>query len=299
MQTFKIKVKPQIDRLDLYLVSKTKEISRSKIQRFIKEGQVRVNGEAATSNYKIASGDLITLELPSPKAVQIKAEKLSLKVIYEDDDLIVIDKPAGVVVHPTNDHTSGTVVNWLLDHLKGFDKDFTEDSRPGVVHRLDKGTSGLLVIAKNPPAAEKLKKQFSRRMVKKKYLALVSGELVKPFGTIKGKIGRDSRSFQKFAVREDGKEAETEYRLFQRYPGASLLEVYPRTGRTHQIRVHLSSIGKPIVGDKLYGGKTALNRPFLHAAALSFLHPTTGKPLNFESPLPPALQAYLDKLSLK
>ncbi|MDP2671251.1 MAG: RluA family pseudouridine synthase [bacterium] len=298
MQIFKVRVKPVEDRLDRFLASQTKNLSRSKIQKLIVEGKILVNKKGVGQNYKIHSGDTITLNLPPPKDTEIKAEDMPVKVLYEDSDLLVIEKESGVVVHPTSDHTSGTIVNWLLFHTKNLAV-AEEGIRPGVVHRLDKGTSGLLILGKNSQTTQELKKQFAARQVTKKYTALVIGEMAKPFGSIKTNIGRHPRSFQKFAVLEAGKEAETDYRVVKQFQGFTLVSVFPKTGRTHQIRVHLSSIGFPIVGDKLYGAPADLGRLFLHASEIEFSHPRTGKILKFFSELPDALQAYLDGLSLK
>jgi len=294
MQIFKIKVKPKSARLDRYLQAQLKDLSRSKIQKLIEEGNILVNKEASSSGYKVRSGDLVVFNPPSPKETEIKAEKLPVKVVYEDPDIIVVDKIAGMVVHPTADHTSGTLVNWLLYHVKEMAKE--NDIRPGIVHRLDKNTSGLLVVGKNLDATENLKKQFASRRVRKKYLALVEGKLSKPFGVVKERIGRHPLSFQRFAVQEEGKEAETDYRVLEDFEKYTLLAVSPKTGRTHQIRVHLSFLGHPIAGDRLYGAKKAWQRLFLHASSLEFKHPTTGRELKFESPLPTDLQAFLDKL---
>lgn len=296
MQIFKVKVKPQIDRLDLFLVDQTKNLSRSKIQKLIEEGFVLVNKERVVAGYKLRKGDLITLNQPAPKPTEILPEKLNIKVVFEDDDLIVIEKEAGIVVHPTADHTQGTVVNWLLDHLG---KSESDDLRFGIVHRLDKGTSGLLVIAKTTQALEGLKKQFAVRKVDKMYLALVMGRLEKPFGVIREPIGRHPKSFQKFAITGDGKPAETEYRVKREFSKFTLVEAFPKTGRTHQIRVHFASLKHPLVGDKLYGGKMLTKRPFLHAAYLKFKHPKTEEKLEFRSKLPEDLEVFLQKLDEK
>ncbi len=295
MQVFKIKVKPQIDRLDSFLRLQLKDLSRSKIQRLIQEGNILVNQHTVSSGYKIRLGDLIVFNPPAPQPTQIRPERLQVKIIYEDSDILVIDKEAGMVVHPTADHVSGTVVNWLLDHVGGGN--FEDKLRPGIVHRLDKNTSGILIIGKNLAATEELKKQFASRKVKKTYLALVEGNLTKPFGVIKERIGRHPKSFQRFAVSADGKEAETEYRVLRSLDNYSLLEVYPKTGRTHQIRVHFAHHNHPLVGDRLYGAKKPWQRIFLHAAEIEFQHPTSGKVVHFSSPLPNDLQAFLDKLS--
>ncbi|MCH7541819.1 RluA family pseudouridine synthase, partial [Patescibacteria group bacterium] len=217
-----------------------------------------------------------------------------LKIVFEDRSILVIDKDAGMVVHPTADHPSGTLVNALLHHLKSIPES-GETLRPGIVHRLDKGTSGLLVVAKTQEALDFLKKQFKERRVVKKYLALVRGKIEPPVGTIEKPIARHHKNRKKFAVSQEGKDSVTVYRVVDVLKELfSLVEVEPKTGRTHQIRVHLSSIGHPIVGDRLYGGKPAA-RMFLHASYLEFTHPQRRKKISFASKLPENLEVILQK----
>lgn len=260
-----------------------------------------VNGRKVDPDFELSKGDSVSIDLPAPTPTQVKAEKINLKIVYEDSDILVIDKEEGMVVHPTLDHPSGTVVNALLYYLK-LPSENLEDLRPGIVHRLDKGTSGLLVIAKNSRSLEKLKDQFKTRKIKKKYIALVKGKVEPRGGDIEKPIGRHPTNRKKFAVQEDGKEAQTYYNVIEyiggKREGFSLVEVSPKTGRTHQIRVHMSSLGYPIVGDRLYGGKPA-TRIFLHASSLEFSHPTTGKLVLFESPLPKNLEEILNKVKEK
>jgi 23S rRNA pseudouridine1911/1915/1917 synthase len=293
MQVLKVLVKPQKDRLDQFVSEKIRSLSRSKAKKLIEENFILVNNKPAQPSYKVAKGDRIKVEIPVQKQIKIKPEAIALEIVYEDKDLIVINKPAGMVVHPTLNHTQGTVVNALLSHLEKLP---TSDNRPGIVHRLDKNTSGLLIIGKTLEAVEDLKRQFKNRIVKKTYLALVHGRVEKERGQIKGRLNRHPTLRSKFIVSEEGKEAETLYRVLERFKTATLLEVEPLTGRTHQIRVHLSFLGHPIVGDKLYGGKMFLKRQFLHARSLELFHPVSKKVLKFESQLPKDLSGYLEKL---
>lgn len=295
MQVLKVSVKPQKDRLDQFVSDSIKSISRSQAKKLIKAGYILVNDHAIEPSYQVRKGDKVSVERPAPKEVSLKAENIDLKIIFEDEDLIVIDKPAFLVVHPTLDHPSGTVVNALIHHLHKLST--TDSLRPGIVHRLDKNTSGLLVIAKNEASLESLKKQFKDRSVSKEYLALVTGRIEKEWGTIEGPIIRHPKFKSKFTVGVGGKTASTEYKVVKRFEKYTLLLLKPLTGRTHQIRVHLASIGSPIVGDKLYGGKMLLNRQFLHASRLQITHPKTLKKLTFESPLPTDLTQLLDKLT--
>lgn len=293
MQVLKVLVKPQKDRLDQFVADSIKNISRSKANKLIKNGNILVNEVSLTPDYRVRKGDKVMVEVPVEKGVSLKAEKLPLKVIFEDSDIIVVDKQSDLVVHPTLDHPSGTLVNALISHLGNFAE---ESARPGIVHRLDKNTSGLIVVAKNQESLESLKNQFKGRSVQKEYLALVGGVVAKEKGIIQGAIARHPRFKQKFTVAPEGKEATTEYKVERRFKKFTLLRLHPLTGRTHQLRVHLSHIGHPIVGDKLYGGKMILSRQFLHASELSFKHPVTGNALVFESSLPDDLEKTLQKI---
>lgn len=296
MQVLKVLVKPQKDRLDQFVSDSIKSISRSSAKNLIKEGFILVNDHGVDPSYRVRKNDKVIVERPAQKEVSLQPEKIDLKIVYEDTDIIVIDKQPFLVTHPTLDHPSGTVVNALLFHLKDLGK--SDSLRPGIVHRLDKNTSGLLVIAKNENSLENLKRQFKERSVKKEYLALVNGEVEKEWGIIEGAIGRHPKFKQKFILDPAGKEAVTEYRVIKRYPKFTLVSLHPLTGRTHQLRVHLSHLRHPIVGDKLYGGKMILNRQFLHASKLEITHPTSAKKLIFESELPGDLKAILEKLNI-
>lgn len=301
MREIKLRVKPKDARIDKYLASLIKSLSRSKIKKLIKQGHILVDGQKVAPDYELKKGNAITVEIPAPAPAQIRAENIPLKIIYEDPDILVIEKQAGLVIHPTIDHPSGTLVNALLHHL-GAITGFGESFRPGIVHRLDKGASGLLAVAKTQKALLSLKEQFKARRVVKKYLALVKGRLEPPVGKIDAPISRHPGNYRKFTVSQDGKEALTTYKVVEVFPpkskrqtGFTLVEVEPKTGRTHQIRVHLSYIGHPIYGDRLYGGKP-FSRIFLHATFLEFTHPQTKERVKFESPLPTDLQKVLEDL---
>ncbi len=295
MQVLKIKVKPQIDRLDQVVANLIKQLSRSQAKKLIDQGSITVNNHSVDPSYRVAKGDTIKVEIPLPKTVSLAAENIPLKIVYEDSVVIVIDKPAGLVVHPTLDHPSGTVVNALINHLGKQEE--SDSLRPGVVHRLDKDTSGLLVLGKTTAATDNLKKQFKDRLVSKNYLALVSGVVEKEKGVIEAPIARHPKFRSKFTVSADGRAAVTEYSVARRFKNATLVLLKPLTGRTHQLRVHLASFGHPIIGDKLYGGKMLLNRQFLHASYLSFSHPVRNVKLEFESSLPDDLEKYLATLT--
>ena len=297
MRKIKISVTPKISRLDLFLAREIKNLSRSRIKKLINEGNISVNKELVDPNYKPVRGDEIEIEIPAPKSTEVKPENIPLKIVFEDSDVLVIDKEPGMVTHPTLDHPSSTVVNALLFHLKNK-LSVKEDLRPGIVHRLDKDTSGLLVIAKTEKSLTSLKKQFKDRGVTKKYVCLVQGKMKKSLGKIEGAIDRHKVNRRKFTVANSGREAITKYKLIKNINDKySLLEVEPKTGRTHQIRVHLAHIGHPVVNDKLYGGKMIGKRQFLHATYLAFTHPKTGKTVIFKSSLPTDLQKILDKIS--
>lgn len=293
MQVLQVKVKPQKDRLDQYVSDSIKTLSRSKANKLIKAGHILVNKISLTPDYRVRKNDKITVEVPAEPSVSLKAENIPLTIIYEDTEVIVIDKQPGLVVHPTLDHPSGTLVNAVLSHLGKFAE---RSFRPGIVHRLDKNTSGVLVVAKNQESLEILKSQFKKHQVEKKYIALVSGRVEKEKGVISQGIERHPKFKQKFIASSEGKEAVTEYRVLQRFDRFTLLELRPLTGRTHQLRVHLSNLGHPIVGDKLYGGKMLLSRQFLHAVELSFDHPKTKKRMRFEAKLPEDLEKVLSRI---
>jgi 23S rRNA pseudouridine1911/1915/1917 synthase len=276
------------ERLDRYLGQRL-ELSRTHIQKLIAEGFVTVNGQIAKAGLKLNIGDRLRVVLPPPPPSPLTPEAMPLDIIYEDDDLLVIDKPAGLTVHPAPGHPVHTLVNAILarfPHLAAL----SDSLRPGIVHRLDRDTSGVMVVAKNSSAQAKLVEQFKARSVAKAYLVLVKGHLTPENGVIEAPIGRDPRDRKKMAVVAKGREARTEYRVKKYVGDYTLLEVFPETGRTHQIRVHFGAIGFPVVGDKVYGVKSPfLSRQFVHASRLGFKLPATGRYREFKSELPPDL----------
>ncbi|MCL4387174.1 MAG: RluA family pseudouridine synthase [Patescibacteria group bacterium] len=282
-------------RVDKFLADNISDLSRAKIKRLIKDGLVRTTGHLLEPNYRIRQGEEITVRIPPEEEFKLEQEEIPLKIKYEDQDCLVVDKQAGLVVHPAVGHLKGTLVNAVLNHVSGM---VTKEAvRPGIVHRLDKDTSGLIVIAKNEKALEYLKNQFKKRKVVKKYLALVHGQIKEDFGVIRARIGRHPVKRQKFSVTPKGKESETEFKVVKRFRDFTLIEAQPKTGRTHQIRVHFSYLSHPLVGDSLYGGKQLLGRQFLHAATLGFKLPSTEKYVEFFSELPQDLKEFLSKLT--
>ena len=284
------------DRLDVFLASQLSDLSRSRIHQLIKQGHVLLNQEPTRPAQKIQAGDHISITVPPPEPTDLIPQDIPLTVVYRDDELLVIDKPAGLTVHPGPGHPAGTLVNALLalePSLPGIGGVL----RPGIVHRLDKDTSGLMVVAKSDQAHRELSRQLKAREVTKGYQALVKGKVEPLQGTIVASIGRDPQHRKCMAIVAEGREAETRYRVLQYFEAYTLLEVFPKTGRTHQIRVHFSSRGHPLAGDNVYGGRSPfLQRHFLHAHLLGFHHPKTGQYLEFTSPLPPDLQVVLEQL---
>jgi 23S rRNA pseudouridine1911/1915/1917 synthase len=309
-RTLTVERAPSGIRLDVWLVGAAPQLSRARIQALIAEGHVLVDGHPARASSKVRGGESVSLTIPAPVAAVPAPEDIPLRVVYEDKRLLVIDKPAGLVVHPGAGQAQGTLVNALLHLVKDL-SGVGGVLRPGIVHRLDRGTSGLLVVAKDDEAHRALVRQFAGRTVEKEYLAIVHG-LPKPkTGTIALPIGRDPVHRQKMSVRAPrGRAARSDYAVVEALDGAALVRVRIHTGRTHQIRVHLASLGHPVAGDPAYGGsrapsarrpeaKTALlslTRPALHAARLSFTHPETGLRLTFESPLPLEITSVLSAL---
>jgi 23S rRNA pseudouridine1911/1915/1917 synthase len=283
-------------RLDKFVGEKCPELSRTHAQELIDQGLITVNSKPAKPSLKLNIGDKIKISIPPEPPATLEAENIPLKIIYEDADLLVIDKPAGLAVHPAPGHPTHTLANAVLNYLPGLAAD-ADSLRPGIVHRLDKDTSGLIVVAKNRVAQANLSDQFKSRTVSKSYLVLVKGKLTPEKGIIEADIGRDPRHRQKMAVVSGGREARTNYKVIRYYGNHSLLEIKPETGRTHQIRVHLAAIGYPVVGDATYGITSPhLSRQFLHAARISFSLPSTGQRVEFESPLPEDLQKALNKI---
>ena len=286
------------DRLDRYLAGRCADLSRTRLTRLIGDGLVAVNGGGAKASMTVHRGDEITLVVPPPAPTSLEAEALPLAIVYEDADLLVVDKPPGLPVHPSPGHPSHTLVNALLAHCTDL-SGIGGVLRPGIVHRLDMDTSGLVVVAKHDAAHQALARALKERRVTKVYLALVWGRPQPPEGSIDAPIARDPRNRKRMAVVSGGREAQTSYRTLESHEEVTLLELRPRTGRTHQIRVHLASIGHPIVGDAVYGRRKTdlVTRQFLHAAGLGFRLPSTGEHREFTAPLPPDLQQALARAS--
>jgi 23S rRNA pseudouridine1911/1915/1917 synthase len=277
-------------RLDRYVVRSCPQFSRAWVQKLFDHGLVLVNGRPVKSGDKARAGDQIEITLPPPEPSPLKGEAIPLDIIYEDADVIVVDKPAGLTMYPAAGHAEHTLLNAVLHHVPGL-AESGQGLRPGVVHRLDRDTSGVVVIAKNSPAREYLIGQFKARTVKKVYLVLVQGTIHPPKGRIEAPIGRHPTNRQRMAVVERGRAASTAYAVKQYVNGHSLLEVTLETGRTHQIRVHFAAIGYPVVGDAIYGVKSPmLKRQFVHAHRLGFRLPSTGEFCEFVSPLPEDLE---------
>ena len=286
-------------RLDAYIAKKCEELSRTMIQRLIENGNVLVDGREKKISYKVQIGEVIQLNVPEAKEIGIKAQNIPLDVVYEDDDIIVVNKPKGMVVHPANGNPDSTLVNAIMAHCKGRLSGIGGEIRPGIVHRLDKDTSGLLIVAKNDKAHINLSEQIKNREVKKIYIAFVRGVVSENEATINMPIGRSSKDRKKMEVRKDGKEAITHFKVLKRYDKYTLLEVKIDTGRTHQIRVHMAQIGHSVVGDMVYSnGKNefGIQGQMLHAKSLDFKHPITGKETHLEAELPEYFTEILNQL---
>ncbi|MDO8612395.1 MAG: RluA family pseudouridine synthase, partial [Dehalococcoidia bacterium] len=285
MKTLELTADRPGERLDVFLSRAVADLSRSQARRLIDDGLVTVDGTPERPSYRLPGGARVTATLPPVEDAEPAAERIPLTIIYQDEDVIVVDKPAGLTVHPAPGHPSGTLVNALLALAPEL-ADLRDRVRPGIVHRLDRDTSGLLVVARNERARDDLIRQMKQREVSKTYLALVQGVPQPPQGTIEAPIGRHPRNRKKMAVVAGGREAETRYRVREAVDGFALLEVEPVTGRTHQIRVHLAAIGHPVAGDSVYGKRSDLvGRQFLHAWRLAFDLPSSGRRVEFESPL--------------
>ena len=309
-QIFSVTKEDAGERLDAFLSHRIEGWSRARLQRLIEDADVLVNGRLAKSSFKLHQGDEIEVDLVSAPSATFVPENLPIEVAYEDDDLIVVNKPAGLVVHPAAGIESGTLANALAFHFQKLSKS-SGPARPGIVHRLDKGTSGLMVVAKTESTHEHLADQFRAREVFKSYVALIHGQLEKDFGRIDQAIARDPRNRTRMAVVRGGRPALSIYKVRQRFQRFTLLDVELKTGRTHQIRVHLAWLKHPVVGDEVYGGgrdKTVsdprarsqigkLGRQFLHAELLRFQHPRTGEWMSFVAPLPSELIELLNTLT--
>lgn len=286
-------------RLDSYISDNMDKISRSFAQKLIENQQVTINGKNEKASYKVCAGDNIQVDVPEAQGTKLKAQDIPVDVVYEDKDIIVVNKPKGMVVHPANGNPDGTLVNAILAMCKDSLSGIGGEIRPGIVHRLDKDTSGLLIIAKNNEAHVKMSKQIQDRLVTKKYIALIRGVVKDDEATIDMPIARSKVDRKKMAVDKDGKQAVTHFKVIKRYRGYTLLEIKIDTGRTHQIRVHMAKIGYPVVGDMVYSnGKNefGVEGQMLHAKSLEFSHPITGKKMHLEAQLPEYFKKVLEEL---
>lgn len=286
-------------RLDSFLCQKLEELSRNSIQNIIEVGGVSLNGKVLKKNYKLDGGETFSVDIPELKTVEITAENIPIDIIYEDEDIVVINKPRGMVVHPAVGNWSGTLVNALMYHCGDSLSGINGEIRPGIVHRIDKDTSGLLVVAKNDKAHQNLAEQMKQHTAGRIYSAVVIGNIRDDLGTIHKPVGRHKTERKKMAVVEGGREAVTHFKTLERYPGYTYMSFELETGRTHQIRVHMASIGHPILGDSLYGAgqnKWNFSGQCLHAGVLKLTHPITGEEMTFTAPLPQYFEEILMKL---
>jgi len=296
--TFAVEEEQHLERIDTFITAQNDEWSRSQVQIWLKEDLVLVNGEKVKRNYKVKQGDEISVSVPDPKPLEIIAENIPLEIYYEDSDVIVVNKPRGMVVHPALGHETGTLVNALMYHCKDL-SGINGVLRPGIVHRIDKDTSGLLMVAKNDVAHEKLAEQLREKTTVRKYIAIVHGVIEHEEGTIDAPIGRDKSDRQSMTVTDDNaKEAVTHFRVLERFEEFTLVECQLETGRTHQIRVHMKYIGFPLAGDPKYGPRKTLDLggQALHAAVLGFKHPRTGEYMEFSSPIPKVMEDVIEHL---
>jgi len=286
------------ERLDRFLADRLPDLSRVQVQRLIKTGLATVNDQPAKPAYRVEPGDRVVVRVPEASEPMIRPEPIPLQIVYEDDYLLAVDKPAGMVVHPAAGHTGGTLVNALLAYCPQV-ADVGGVDRAGIVHRLDKDTSGVLLVAKDPETHAVLQRQFKHRQVRKTYLALVEGRVYPKEGIVEAPVGRDRRARKRMAVTRTGRPAVTQYRAVEYFSDHTLLQIRPHTGRTHQVRVHLAWLGYPVVGDRVYGRRrqTLLpHRHFLHAQELVFTHPAMKEKVTLTAPLPPDLKAVLARL---
>ncbi|EGQ27260.1 ribosomal large subunit pseudouridine synthase D [Sporosarcina newyorkensis 2681] len=285
------------NRIDKALALLQPDWSRTQIQQWVKDERIQVNGSFIKSNYKVKTGDVVSVEQPEPEAYDIEAEDLNLEIVYEDQDVLVVNKPVGMVVHPSPGHLSGTLVNGLMHQCTDL-SGINGVMRPGIVHRIDKDTSGLLMVAKNDKAHVSLVDQLVEKSVNRVYTALVHGHIPHDNGTIDAPIGRDPRDRQKMAVVDNGKNAVTHFKVLERFGDYTLVECRLETGRTHQIRVHMKYIGYPLVGDPKYSPRKTIDYggQVLHAGTVGFQHPSTGEYMEFTAPLPENYQQLLNEL---
>lgn len=302
-EEFKAEYTPgeKILRIDRFLGSRLEQVSRSYLQKLVKDGAVLVNGKPVKSSYKVENGDRIRLEIPDAVEPEIEAEPMELDILYEDSDIILINKPKGMVVHPAAGHYSGTLVNGLMAHCKNELSGINGVMRPGIVHRIDMDTTGVLIVCKNDKAHNAIAEQLKVHSITRKYYAIVHGVLKADTGTVNAPIGRHPVDRKKMSINEkNGKEAVTHYRVLRRFRRFTFVECQLETGRTHQIRVHMASIGHPLLGDQVYGPAkvpfSGLQGQTLHAGVLGIIHPSTGEYMEFTAPLPSYFEAVLKKL---
>ncbi len=303
MKKYKVENGEENKRIDAYIPIKDSKISRTSAQRMIESGEILVNGKITKASYKVTIGDEIIVDVKEAKSIDLKAQDIPIEVIYEDKDIIVVNKPKGMVVHPANGNPDGTLVNAIMSICKDSLSGIGGEIRPGIVHRIDKDTSGILIVAKNDLAHINMSEQIKNHEVKKTYIALVRGTLKENEATIDMPIARSTKDRKKMAVAPNGKRAITHIKVIKRYDNKyTLLKINIETGRTHQIRVHLAQIGYPIVGDTTYSnGKNefGIEGQCLHAKSLQFKHPTTGKEMKLEAALPKYLEDIINKLDLR
>lgn len=304
-------------RIDKFLAEEINLISRSKIKEFIILKNIKVNGKYVKPSFKLSLGEIININLPPIESSFLKPEKIFFQIIFEDDDIIIINKPSNLVVHPGAGNKSGTLVNGLVFHFKNL-SEVNGEIRPGIIHRLDKDTTGIIIIAKNDHSHKFIANQFEKRTISKKYIALVWGLVKKNFGKIQTPIIRDNKKRTLFKTGKNGRDALTEYKVLERFEHLTLVELYPKTGRTHQIRVHMSSIGHPIFSDTNYGGGAnkakefqpkianefsrllkGINRQALHAISISFYHPKTNKKETYIAPIPEDISKIISEVRLE
>ena len=287
-------------RLDKYLAEQFPEQTRSYLQKLIKDGEVLVNGKNVKTGYQLSKGDEVSVNIPEPKELDVEPQKMDLDIVYEDDDVILINKPKGMVVHPAPGHTTDTLVNGLLYHCKDNLSGINGVARPGIVHRIDRDTTGILIVCKNDMSHNSIAAQLKEHSINRRYRALVHGNLKEDTGTVEGAIGRHPIDRKKMSINEkNGKPAVTHYTVLERFGNYTLIECKLETGRTHQIRVHMSSIGHPLVGDEVYGPAKCpfkLQGQCLHAMVLGFVHPRSGEYMEFSAELPEYFEELLRKL---
>ncbi|UCE39796.1 MAG: RluA family pseudouridine synthase [Candidatus Aminicenantes bacterium] len=298
-KTFRVDLSDEGKRLDVFLSQRIKELTRSQLQKKLGKNLVKINGVPRKSSFRLNEGDLVECDFVSQEIEALLPENIPLKILYKDDHVIVLEKPTGLVVHPGAGRRNGTLVNGLLYHYPGIEK-IGPKERPGIVHRLDKETSGLMVVARTEEAYSALQRQFKQRLVEKIYLGLVWGKISKQEGIINWAVGRHVKHGERMSVKtKKPRTAETHFKIQKEYLGLTLLEIKPVTGRTHQIRVHFAASGHPIVGDSRYGKKKKerlCSRLFLHAFRLGFFHPESHERMDFLSPLPADLEKFLKTL---